>query len=562
MPEGFAVQLQLLDGCLRGFYGGTARLTLCVSSGISLGRMPSLIALISSAIAALPQCAPAEALFSRYRDDFHFEQAIRNTGAECPEHLTLQEFRALPDSSKLVACKPMSPTYGDIFQELIPIFGDKRGLLAALDFQRFQQGTPDAAHYYLAYLFIEEKVQRVVSLNWDCLIEKAVRLVGRNTHLRVIHDEPSWLQRNEGPVGVLVKLHGCATQYPGHCENIVMTAADVETVTAEPWVQEMVRDFLNGLVIYCGYRARDSSVNVAVRSIEAMRRRAELPPADYYVAQEAGVEARAYDVLIHNDASRHIRLDANDLFCSIYFGWLRSRLREVVRSAQSRTRIERPFNWSDADWEAAVTRIDRLVEVELTGMLDHVIGEPDARNWGSESFNLPLNLSVVRTLFLDGKVEARDSYKNLRFGEITQDVVLLIVLSSLLDIVSRAEHLHLNLVRSYCGVTLQDSRTGAVRQIIFYRGPFFRTASGVLMAYLDEIDAEVEGGIAPEIVVIPCERYDVGDIADGLAPGPVTEKQFEGCQKAIKVFIEPDRILHTQNLESLRVALENSLELA
>jgi len=562
MSEAFAAQLEALDPPLRGFYAGTTRMTLCVSSGISFGRMPSLTDLISTAIAALPHEERSEQLFSRYRDEFHFVPAIRESGGACPEHLTLDEFRDLPEDSKRSACKQMSLVYGDVFQELIESFGDKRNLLTALDFQRFQHGAPDAAHYYLAFLYIEERINRVVSLNWDCLIEKAVRLVGRSTALQIILDEASWIRRNEAPVGKLVKIHGCATQYPDQCQHIVLTSADVDRVTATEWVREMAHDFLNGLVIFCGYSARDSSVNVSVRSIEEMRRRAEVVPANYYVSQEDPIRTRAFDTLIHNDATHHIHLNANDLFCSVYFGWLRARLREVVTSAQSRTRIERPFRWSDSDWDVAVGRINQLVEVELSRMLDRVIGVPTARRWDDSSFNLPIHLSALRTLFLDGKVEERDSYHNLRFGDVTRDVVLLVILATLLDIVSDAEYLHLELSRGYCGLTLTDSRTGATRQIIFYRGPYVHTAYGILMAYLTEIDAAVEGGIAPEIVVIPCEGYEVGDNAESLAPASVTDKQLQGSQKAITTFIEPDRILRAQNLGELKTALQDSLELA
>ncbi len=558
MAQLFEAQLNLLDGILAEFYAGTARVTLCVSSGISLRRMPSLTSLLSTAITALPQNEPAEESFTRYRNDYHFADALRAAGHEFPEPLTLQAFRGLSEGAKEEACKRLSACYGDAFQELIPLFGDKCRLLTALDFQRFQHGEPDAAHYYLAYLYIEGKLQRVVSLNWDCLIEMAVQRVGAGRPLNVIKDEPSFVRMNEGPLETLAKVHGCAMQYPDHCENIVITAADVEIVTAKLWVQTMLRDFLNGIVIYCGYRARDMTVNVPVRAIEELRQRNELPPANYYVAQEDELEARAFDALIHNNASRHIRLNANDLFCSIYFGWLRARLREVVQSGRSRTRVERPFDWADADWNTAMDRVNQLVEHELSDMLDHLIGTPDARTWESLCLTLPLNLSLARALFLDGKVEGRNTYNNLRFGDITHDLVMLVVLSALVDILRGNESLHLGLHQGYCGLTVRDSRTGSSRQIILYRGQFAPRSYGVLSAYLAEIEAD--GGIAPEIVVVPCEKYVFHASAPDLTLGRVLEKEFRGGQVAIKRFIPPDRILRAENLDALKTALQEELE--
>jgi hypothetical protein len=82
MPRLFKEQLDLLDGVLEGFYAGTSRVTLCLSSGISLGCMPSVANLISSAITALPQNPQAEELFEQYENHYHISDELRAAGPE------------------------------------------------------------------------------------------------------------------------------------------------------------------------------------------------------------------------------------------------------------------------------------------------------------------------------------------------------------------------------------------------------------------------------------------------------------------------------------------------
>jgi hypothetical protein len=559
MPHPFKEQLDLLDKILERFYAGTARLTLCVSSGISLGRMPSLHNLINCAMSGLPQNPEADALFARYDRRYHMSDALRAAGHQIPQPLTLLTFSGLGENARELACKSLANDYGDIFQELIPLYGGKQSLLAALKFERFQQGEPDAAHQYIAYLYLEGRLQRVVSLNWDCLIEIAVQRVRPGASLNIVRDEPSWVEMNSGPQEILAKVHGCARQYPAQCGNIVLTFADVETATAQKWIQILLQDFLNGFVLFSGYRARDSTLNVPLKAIKLLRQNNELPLADYYVAQEDPLEARAQEALARGEAARHISLNSNDLFCSMYFGWLRARLREVVRTGRSRTRLERPFQWADGDWNEAMNRIERLVEDELSVMLDHVIGTPDARLWGPRSISLPVDLGLVRALFMEGKAERKDTYTNLRFGEMTRDLVMLVVLSALVDVVNERHGLRLDLERSYLGVTLRDNEKGALKQVILYWGTFTARSCAILRGYL--MDVEVQGILPPEIVVIPCERYEVSPTGDNLAPGPILRAEFPGGQTSTKKFIEPKKILDAQNLSAMKVSLRDELDI-
>jgi hypothetical protein len=521
--------------------------------------MPSVGDLISSAISALPENPQAVELFEQYENRYHISDELQATGIEFPVPLTLLTFRGLQRNIKEQACRRLTNDYADIFQALIPLLGGKQGLLAAIDFQRFQAGEPDAAHQYIAYLYIEGRLQRVVSLNWDCLIEIAVQKARPGTNLNIVRDEPSWVEMNAGPQEILAKVHGCALQYPAQCGNIVISAADVGTATARPWIQMVLRDFLNGLVLFSGYRARDSTLNVPLSAIELLRQHNELPSADYYVAQEDPLEPLAQDVLAHGEASHHIRLNANDLFCSIYFGWLRARLREVVQSGRSRTRVERPFQWPDAQWNRAMDRVNRLIEDELSAMLDHIIGMPEGRVWGPQSLRLPIDLSLCRTLFAEGKVDARDRYGNLLFGDVTRDLVLLIMLSTLVDIVRGNASLNLTLEQSYCGVTLRDSRTRSFKQIILYRGTFAFRSEAVLRAYLEEVEAQQS--VAPEVIVIPCDNYEVSPTGDDLAPGRVLQSEFQGDHVTIKNFIAPDRVLRSQDMDGLEVALRQELDI-
>jgi hypothetical protein len=136
---------------------------------------------------------------------------------------------------------------------------------------------------------------------------------------------------------------------------------------------------------------------------------------------------------------------------------------------------------------------------------------------------------------------------------------MLVVLSALVDVINEKHGLQLDLERSYLGITLRDNQKGMLKQVILYWGTFGWRSCAILRGYL--MDVEAQGILPPEIVVIPCERYEVSPTGDNLAPGPILRAEFPGGQTSIKKFIEPKKILETQNLNAMKVTLRDELDI-
>jgi len=57
---------------------------------------------------------------------------------------------------------------------------------------------------------------------------------------------------------------------------------------------------------------------------------------------------------------------AKNLFASIYFAWIKSRLQSVIEFEKGRSQHERAFrNWPDVEWNAAITSIEQMLEVQF-----------------------------------------------------------------------------------------------------------------------------------------------------------------------------------------------------
>ena len=206
------------------------QLRICIGSGISFGSMPSLADLIALGLSSLEDGAASTAVFDRNAEQRGMRHRLGEDGYRVPDPLTLTEFRALPIDARTRACEQLCETYGTVFDELLQAYGSKRRLLDAIGFARFQQGQPRASHHYLAFLLIEGVAEKVVTFNWDLLLERAVAAAtgaDPSETMNIIKEKRAWVTRFDGPHKWMVKIHGCASQYPDDCDAIILTGHDL-----------------------------------------------------------------------------------------------------------------------------------------------------------------------------------------------------------------------------------------------------------------------------------------------------------------------------------------------
>jgi hypothetical protein len=559
MALNFAEQIHLIEPIVADFFEGREQLTVCLGSGISRRRMPVLSELIASAFRNIPLNAESRRLFEQYSVRHLFFQRLEQDGVHVTNPCTLEEFRELTHEQQETICWILCETYGDVFGELQRLCQSKRELLDLMDFARFQVGEPDAAHCYVALMVIEARLQRVLTTNWDRLIEIAIERLSDQAFVHVVtllKNQATWLNRYYGPAQLIAKVHGCATQYPDHTEDIVVTTDDLQAAVHSDWRQLMIRDLLSGKVVFSGYSGSDYTLMVPLSMIQELRAAHQLDDLDYYVAQESALEARGRS-LSGDDASHHLRLNANDFFVTMYFAWIRGRLKTAVHYGRGQTRLERAFDWSDDGWTEALDRIEHLLETDFPRMLDLLFGAPEVRSFDN-SCQIPVDLSSLRQLFLSGEVNHVGKYCRLQFDPI-RDLVMLIVVAAVVDIVSTTGNLSLELAQSHCGITLRES-SGATRKLIFLFGTYPRVAFSVLNTYLDEIEDSGAGLPTPEIVVIPCNKFDVAE-DDSFKPAGVLDKKLAGQVKTRRRFLKPQELLSTQTYGTLVARIREELEL-
>jgi hypothetical protein len=555
MPLPFRQQIDLFNALVNA-----PHLTICVGSGVSRGCLPLLNALIARAFNNTPLTDQARAAFLGYSEVHGFHDRLATRGIITANPCTLDEFRAIPAVEQARLCVPLIGTYGEVFSSLAILAGDKRALLDSIGFHEFGTVDADVAHFYIGFLILEGVVRRLLTTNWDRLIEAAVEnSTSRplNAVLDVIRDAATWLDRNQGAYVSITKVHGCFTQYPDHCENIILTAAELQLATGPSWSRDAVNEFINGTVLFSGYSASDYTVMVPIKVLSQLRALNLLDCSRFYIAQESDLNAAGLE-LIHNEPARHIRLWANDTFTSLYFAYLRQRLGNAISTAEQQRRPERAFsNWEEDDWQALITRLRALTNEDLGAFLDNVIGAPNHRLYDATASQLPIRLSAIRELFLVGRLVDREKYQNLQF-DTTKDIVLLVLLAVLVDLSRSTGGPRFSLETAYSGITIIED-SGSRRKMILLYGTYINTAYPSLLSYLSDVE-DADGHLPEfEVAVIPCSRYDVPD--DAYPVRGLLAKTLPGGKRARRRFVHPVTIFATTSYDNLVGTLRAELEL-
>jgi hypothetical protein len=252
---------------------------------------------------------------------------------------------------------------------------------------------------------------------------------------------------------------------------------------------------------------------------------------------------------------------ADDLFASIYFAWVKSRLKSATEFEKGRTQHERSFrNWSDTEWNTAIASIEQMLEAQLPAWLDSAIGPSDARVWNKTAAEIPIRLSELRQLLTTGRIAPDNVGKYLpTHFDSAIDVAFLLVFRAVLEAVRARPEYSLRISDSASGVTL-ISNQGTVRQLIFLYGRSAQNAYSTLSAYINEVEAEC-GLPAPEVVVIPCQQYRMST-EDDLGPERSDDVGLpSGDMTATKYFVDPDRLFQTGSFSELRAVITEELEL-
>lgn len=552
-------QLETLEAVAQGFFRGSERITVCVGSGISSGRMPMMAELIARGFSGLGRDSRAHDLFRGYSSAHHFWFTATQEGYPVENPCTLDDFCLLPEGVRRKVCEVLCENYGNVFQELLECFDGKQGLLEAIGFQDFQASGPDCAHCYIAFLVIEGKLQRLVSANWDRLIEAAVDKFAPGPpadFLKVVKDEASWIRRHEGLDQLLVKAHGCCHDYPDNCGDIVLTTQDlVRSTVPNSWRQEALRDVFDATVIVTGYSLSDFTFNVAFTCSEQRRDSIQVDRSRRYIFQEADLSSSAR-CFIDNGPGKHVRLNANDLFSTMFYGWVRAGLRDALQGAHGQSPPERPFHWTDDGWNAALQRVECFLEGGFPEVLDCLLGPPSARDWDGAA-EVPVAISNLRRLFLDGKVGEKTKYRRLQF-DATKDIVLLLMIVALHEAVRGKAGWRLDPRSGHLGVRLLVPGGGS-RQVFLLYGSYPQNACAVLTRYLREAEEAHEVFPSPEIVIIPCCPYQVPDDA-GLEPSGILSKRLPGACEIRKRFIAPSQVLNAGDFQGLVAQVATALE--
>jgi hypothetical protein len=471
---------------------------------------------------------------------------------DLPDPLPLDVFRRLPQPVQDHACSVLCDYYGDVFRELERVFGNLQSLLEAINFAEFQGGHPDAAHCYIAFLLAENTIRELVTFNWDRLVEIAFeQYVARPIQetASVINDCTSWTQRRYGPSATIVKLHGCASQFPAEIAKIVVTRIHlINASLSERWQVKAMEILFNNVVLICGFSGGDYDACIGIRKIMFDRRANNLPAPVYYLAQPSTVDGVSRDI-IEDDNRRHVPLGANDLFATVYFASIKARLRAAIERGRALQACNRPFGWDDDEWASALNRAEVFVNADFPEILDRVIGAPEIR-WESEAASFPIWLSDVRQLYLRGEISNRGKYTGLAIQP-DKDLTLVLVASAVVDFLRNKPHINLQLGSSCWGVSVMNSQSGSRFQLIPYHGEYAQTAHGAMRAYLERMGRNEKDPPAPKIVVLPCQGYTQSP-DNKLAPGPVLRRRFPGDKEPTEHFIPPQRVFGARNFAELK----------
>ena len=280
MSLSFSQQLQLVSLALNLFFEGQQQITICVGAGASRGQMPMLARLISRAFNTLTLNDASRRFFETYSQRMFFAEALTRLSITSSNPVTLDEFRALDPGTQDLLCGTICDTYGEFFRDVQDEVGSKDRLLEILGFNEFRGGEPNPSHYYIAYLILEGKIQKIVTTNWDLLIERALGEVSppsSQMELYIVRDSITFLNKGNS-VRFLAKVHGCASQFPPSSAEIVLTTDDLQAaMDPNGWRQRILSDFLSGTTIFTGYSGSDYTVMVPWQVFNRERAREGLP---------------------------------------------------------------------------------------------------------------------------------------------------------------------------------------------------------------------------------------------------------------------------------------------
>ena len=241
------------------------------------------------------------------------------------------------------------------------------------------------------------------------------------------------------------------------------------------------------------------------------------------------------------------------MFTSLYFAFLRKRFKQAIDTAQQQTQPERAFpNWNDDAWTDALQRLRHLIEFDFPSLLDSTIGLPGARPYDEGVGMIPVRLSELRQMFLEGRVQHSKSYQPFHFDPI-RDVVLLTLLAALLDM-GAASGVSFSLSVGLAGLTLTEN-AGAVRTICLVYGTYSPSVVPMVNGYLSDVEAAL--GTLPtfEVLIIPCAQYKVGTVS-AFAPTPISSRSLPGGTVAKRTFVNP----YFSSILSISVILSGNCE--
>jgi hypothetical protein len=559
MADTFQRQLEIVSEAFQDFFSGRHQLAICVGSGISLDKMPMLHKLIARAFRNIELTDASEGIFAIYSGQTFMSYQLQDRGIPAPNPVSLSDFRTLAPTEQENLCKNLVGDFGEIFGRLQNICNRSR-LLELIEFTEFQGGNPDACHYYIAYLIQERKLRRIITTNWDLLIEEALRRTCPQQItdiLNVIYDDPTYVTRNELADQVYAKVHGSAQQYPADPDSIVLTNEDIEAATTPGnWKQQLLYDYLDGTVLFCGYSAGDSSIRIPAKALELRDANNALAGCSYYFAELHGLSEVAVR-FTQGDNRKHIRLYANDVFCSMYFGWLVNRLKSATEAERGQGQYHFP-RWQPEDWSAVIDRLQQKIEQLTPEFLESTIGAPAGRRWDERSGLLPVMLSTLAQLASRGQVENGASYGSLPLETHRKTTEFLLMLMALKDVAQElASILTAQFESSYCGLTMLDEN-GASRNIILLYGPAPQGAVTAVDLYLNKLERENPPLPSPEVIIVPCEQYVY--LEDTLELPDFARRGLRGEFKVNRRYISPNKVFLTQSYNELVQFLKSELE--
>ena len=155
------------------------------------------------------------------------------------------------------------------------LLGEFGKVLDVIQISKFSRLTPVAAHYALACLALEGLVDEIISTNWDCCIEAAMKeLTGvedskENSSIRVITDVEFYrrhgarrITKENKTILKFYKINGCAKQAS---KNIIITERQLQDFGQRSWARDLLKDRARSrTILFSGFGSDDPQVRHTV----------------------------------------------------------------------------------------------------------------------------------------------------------------------------------------------------------------------------------------------------------------------------------------------------------